>query len=268
MRRNFAEVLKDMRIDISKEYEKLWDMFFDNDVYENINENFNKLWFSDTYLSLEEFNTATGFDFREKKKIKSNEIDYFVSFCEYVYNIIIAADSRYLEFYGVDFSVYIRRIFMLVEKIGYVSTQQDSFTIFVEKSPSAISVAEITPKDIAVNTLSYNHHSMKGNLFSKKNALKLFADYLEPKRRTIESVNSKFANSLFYAFNNFNIRHNNVDPENKNNYKKFIADMAKDDLEKLYDETYQMCLLAILQIDNKQRTKYINEIKEKIEEIK
>ena len=40
-----------------------------------------------------------------------------------------------------------------------------------------------------------------------------------------------------------------------------VADMDKETLEKWYDETYQMCLLAFLELDNLER-------KEKVEHLK
>ena len=65
---------------------------------------------------------------------------------------------------------------------------------------------------------------------------------------------------LYFLFNNINIRHNNLEQGSKE-YRKYIADMSKEELEKWYDETYQLCLLAFLELDNIQR-------KEKIEKLK
>ncbi len=266
MRKNFADILKDIKFDIVKEYEKLWDLFFDEEIYEIINENFDKLWFSGTVLTLDEFNNASGFNFHEKTEIDSNEIDYFISFCEYVYNIIVATKSYYLFSMNFDSDFFVNHILMLIEKIGYMQTEQDGFIIFVEKSPAVISVTEIVPKELSIKTLSYNHHSMRGDLSAKKNSLKQYADYLEPKREELRAANKILENDIFYAFNNFDIRHNNVESGNNKHYKRVIAEMDNSDLEKLYDETYQMCLLAILQLDNITRKKYFDDMKNKIED--
>ena len=37
--------------------------------------------------------------------------------------------------------------------------------------------------------------------------------------------------------------------------------MSKDELESWYDETYQLCLLAFLELDNVERTKKVAELK-------
>ena len=43
--------------------------------------------------------------------------------------------------------------------------------------------------------------------------------------------------------------------------------MSQSNLENYYDELYQMCLLAFLEIEQIERTKIFNELKSKIEEI-
>ena len=54
--------------------------------------------------------------------------------------------------------------------------------------------------------------------------------------------------------NNLNIRHNNRSKKDKSKYKEYVAKMSKVRLEKWYDELYQMMLLAILLLDNADRT--------------
>lgn len=72
-----------------------------------------------------------------------------------------------------------------------------------------------------------------------------------------EGLNSKY---LYYWINNMNIRHNNC-AEGDKNYKKVVAKMSQDELESWYDETYQLCLLAFLELDNVERTKKVAELK-------
>ena len=62
-----------------------------------------------------------------------------------------------------------------------------------------------------------------------------------------------------------NIRHNNVNPELKGKYKAYAAQMSNSELEKWYDETYQMCLLALLQIENLDRKAEFDKLKAEIE---
>ena len=92
----------------------------------------------------------------------------------------------------------------------------------------------------------------------------MFADLLEPKRDELETVDKKFASDLFYTFNNFNIRHNNVDPAGPK-YKKPVGDLTKEQLESWYDEVYQMCLLAFMRLEHVPRKQEFDMLKDKIE---
>ena len=140
-------------------------------------------------------------------------------------------------------------------------------SIFVEKSPATIAVAEspLIAENLSYRLISYNHYSMKGNLDVKKSVLQQLASILEAKRKELNQADKKLESNLFYAFNNLNIRHNNVDSELKGKYKAYVAQMSNDELEKWYDETYQMCLLAFLQIENLARKAKFDELKAEIE---
>lgn len=76
---------------------------------------------------------------------------------------------------------------------------QDGFVIYVEKSPAAFSVAENEeiPKEISYKLISYNHHSMKGNLQEKKNIILKLAELLEAKRSELSIVDKDFSSDLF-----------------------------------------------------------------------
>ena len=49
------------------------------------------------------------------------------------------------------------------------------------------------------------------------------------------------------------------------NASEYVANLADEELEKWYDETYQMLLLAMLEVDNIERNRKVNELKKKIE---
>ncbi len=140
------------------------------------------------------------------------------------------------------------------------------FTIFVEKAVSAIAVSEIVPNDLSFKVISYNHHSMKGNIEKKKETLLKLANLLESKRKKLKSINSSLEDDLFYAFNNLNLRHNNKDKTFKEKYKKYIAEMSDNNLENWYYELYQMCLLAFLEIEQIDRKKSFKDLKRHIDE--
>ena len=98
MRRNFAQILKDAKIDIKVEYQKLYGMLYDRSiqvsntnrisVYDELSTFFIAFHFRGTCLSLDEFNDLHGFHF-EKDPTNFN-IDHLISLCEYIENLLIA----------------------------------------------------------------------------------------------------------------------------------------------------------------------------------
>ena len=72
-----------------------------------------------------------------------------------------------------------------------------------------------------------------------------------------------FTKDLFFALNNFNIRHNNIDPAGKN-YKRPVGELSEAELEQRYD-VYQVCLLAFMCLEHVQRKQSFDELKCKIE---
>ena len=105
---------------------------------------------------------------------------------------------------------------------------------------------------------------MRGDLEKKKSIIVRLAGILEGKQARLNQVSPTLKKDLFYIFNNFNIRHNNCDNQSKD-YKPAIADMDKNELEKWYDETYQMCLLAFMELEQADRKPKFDAIKAEIE---
>lgn len=283
MRRNFAQILKDAKIDVKVEYQKLYGMLYDRSIqvsntswisaYDEFSTYFIAFHFRGTCLSLDEFNDLHGFHF-EKDPTNFN-IDHFISLCEYIENLLMAYQCVPLSYpygYGnmptklINVQFYLQQISQVIEKIGYMQAEQNGLTIFVEKDPAAIAVAEseFIPESLSYRLISYNHYSMKGNLAEKKATLLDLANLLEPQRINLERIDKTFARDLFYAFNNFHIRHNNADPQSPK-FKKPIGDLAKEQLEFWYDEVYQMCLLAILRLEHADRKKTFEALKSEIE---
>ena len=101
----------------------------------------------------------------------------------------------------------------------------------------------------------------------KKNTILKLAELLEAKRPQLSKVDSGFCNDLFYLFNNLNLRHNNIDPSMKGKFKQAVAEMSPEELEHWYDETYQMCLLAFLRLEQEERKIEVDKLKSRIEGI-
>ena len=102
-----------------------------------------------------------------------------------------------------------------------MQTTEDNFTIFVERSSAAIAVAEsnLIPENLSYKLVAYHHYRMKGNLDEKKAVLLQLASIIEAKRKDLNQADKVLETNLFYAFNNLNIRHNNVNPELKGNIR-------------------------------------------------
>ena len=268
MRCSFADVLKNGKIDIEREYSKLYDLFFVKDKREIksladlISLNFETIYFRGTCLDLDEFNQQYGFNF--VKQPQKLNIDYLVSFCEYIYNFVVAAKDDFF-FMQNNKMFYMQHILKVIDSIGYMQSSDNGFVIFVEKNQAAISVSEIVPEEISYKVISYNHYSMRGDIEGKKATLLILANQLEPQEKKLNQIDATFKSELFFAFNNLNIRHNNTDPVDKRYYNKAVADMSEEELEHWYDETYQMCLLAFLRLEHIDRKNAISELKKKVE---
>lgn len=263
MRKNFAQILKEKNIDITEEYNKLT-LLFASRYYNIIQANFRKIYFRGTCITLDEFDRKHDFDF--PFDLTDVSMDLFIRFCEYFYNMVhamqIAGIEGYYQ-YSPEFAADL--ILKIIESIGYEQVKVDDVIIFVEKSPAATSVAEILPTELSYKIISYNHYSMKGDLEEKKATILQLANLLEAEREQLHNTNKILENDLFYLLNNFNIRHNNTDPKLKGKYRKYVANMSNDELEQWYDETYQMCLLAFLEIEHADRKKKFDQVKECIE---
>ena len=275
MRRNFAQIIANTSINIAKEYDRLTGALYykpvepysNQTLYNKINECFSYFSFRGTCFTLEEFDEQYEFNFPEY--ITNEDIDTFVSFCEYFYNLLtefneVTNPSEYNNLPIVE--LYWSQIDKVMDAIGYMRSEMNGLTIYVERSAPAIAVAEspLIPQDLSYKIIAYNHYSMRGNLPDKKNTILQLADLLEPRRKDLAKADNTFTSDLNFLFNKLNIRHNNIDPSGKN-YVKVVAEMPPDQLEEWYDETYQMCLLAFMQLEHIERKVKFDELKKQIE---
>lgn len=60
----------------------------------------------------------------------------------------------------INVQFYLQQISQVIEKIGYMQAKQNDLTIFVEKDPAAIAVAEgeFIPESLSYRLISYNHY--------------------------------------------------------------------------------------------------------------
>ena len=208
------------------------------------------------------FNEVYGFNF-VKEPQDFNE-DYLMNFMEYIYNLICFLDGRLL-FHDMGKHFYLNHICCVVELIGYISASEGDFTIFVPRDSNAIAVAEseLISDNLSYKVLEYNHHSLKGNVEAKRGILIKLAAVLEAYDKKLSEINKTFKSDLFQLINSCNIRHNNKDKVSRE-YKKYIAEMSDTELEHTYDEIYQMCLLAFMQLEHAERKEWLANIKNSI----
>ncbi|MBQ9869206.1 MAG: hypothetical protein IJM32_06060 [Ruminococcus sp.] len=265
MRRVFADVLKSGGVNIEAEYERLYSAFYNGGLRKQCSKSFMQYPFRGTCVSLSDFDDSHGFHFEDKPE--SFDLENLINFCEYTYNLVICMVDDYN--YGVRKGInhrngFLKQIIDIVDMVNYeIILNEDGIAVFVPKNSVANLVSEIVPENISYKIIEYNHHSMKGNLASKKATLKLLADQLEAKRAELKKRNGKLEDDLFFLFNNINIRHNNTDPESKY-YKEVVASMTDDELEERYDLTYETCLYAFMTLEQAENANKIKNLKDKI----
>ncbi len=267
-RRYFAEIIQNGKFSISDEYAKLYHIFFSSfeneTLYYTCKDNFIRYSFRGTCLSIDEFNLKFGFDFLIRGVNGKETIDDLVNFIEYSYNLLsIFSESEYG--FGRVVRLYREHISIIESEISYMHRldEKSKTYIFVPISESAIAVSEIIDPELATKVIFYNHRSMKGDLARKRDTLLKLADKLEPQRSVLRGINHQLEIDVFTLLNNINIRHNNNDPDGAY-YKSYVAGWDEPTQEEWYDETYQLLLLCFLEIDNIERKKKVQDLKDNL----
>lgn len=271
MRRTFLEILEENNFDYNVEYKRLKKLFYGNEAYssyldiwislcQEIQQNFLKVNFRKNALSLEDFDEINGFSFKSCENAPN--LEYLISFCEYIVNFISAISFDINTFSDLLTLIH-TQIDTIMDTICYMPVKEKGITIFVPKEPAVIEVAQVVDKDISYKVLCYNHYSLKGDIEEKRKILEKFALKLEPRQREIQELNPTLKNDVFYAFNNLNIRHNNLDKSDIGNFNEKFSKFTNNETEKLYDYVYNYCLEAFLELENKEGHKIIKNLKHK-----
>lgn len=201
-----------------------------------------------------------------KKNIE--DINVVLNYLEYISNLIWLCNEEYIdnigEFYDAEYQYLQENVIGLVEDLGYEIKvlDEEQRVLIVEKNPAVTAVSEIVPIKLSNKVIEYNHFHLKGELEEKRKILLSLADKFEPLRKQLKNVNPNLESNTGFLLNKMNIRHNNKEGKNASEY---VANLADEELEKWYDETYQMLLLAMLEVDNIERNRMVNELKKIIE---
>ena len=267
MRKTFLEILEENNFSYQIEYERLRDIFYGTyrydgfakiTLYSQINSNFLKIKFRKNALSLDDFDRANGYNFKRRERIIN--LDELISFCEYIINFITAISINYALSDVVK--LIEKQVDTIMDTICYMPVEKKGITIFVPKEPAAIEVSQIVDEEISYKVLSYNHYSLKGNVEEKRKVLEKFALHLEPRQTELQELNPTLKKDIFYAFNNLNIRHNNLDETDAGNFNQKFSDFTDEEKEKLYDYVYNYCLEAFLELENKEGRRIIKDLKQ------
>lgn len=204
-----------------------------------------------------------------KEAAKSGDTEAFMTLIELTYNFWNLAyrdiiDEKTGSKWQNNF--YHLRDVMLdnLEKYNHKAYIDDERILIIEDKPEVTAVAEIVEQGLAIDVIRYNHRSLQGELDLKKGILLSLGAELEPKRKDLQALNKQLSEDIFFMLNNINIRHNNRSKKDKAKYKEYVGKMTKKQLEKWYDELYQMMLLAFLLLDNVDRTTKVKDLKDKI----
>lgn len=262
-RRNFAQILKEAKIDIPTEYSRVYTMFFESAFYFNgqnmthrelCANNFMIFPFRNTCVDLNDFDRTFGFHFGELRH--KPEINDLLLLCEYTYSFVnyLRLTQMYNGFLTVcnAMNLFVQQVSMVIDKIGYMEATEYYKTIFVPKSSAAIAVAEIVQSSLSYKVIEYNHYALKGNPNAKLDILKRMADDIEPQRKALAGINKSFSETLFQMLNKF-VRHSQEKTP-------FIQTLPPEQMEEIYDDIYQLWLLAKLELDNIERSRRISSI--------
>ena len=266
-------------LNISNEANRIVKMFYEDDTLYRNSSGYTIVEYIENYV-FEEWKWRGHFidvnDFMESIEYESivhrcqyYDTESFLTLIELVYNFwelahrdLIAEDSELK--WGGNFYHLEDVMNDNLQKYNYKAYNCDDRILVIEDKPEVTAVAEIVEQNLAIQVIQYNHRSLRGNLDTKKQILIALGSELEPRRKELQALNKQLSEDIFFMLNNIHVRHNNRDPKDPSKYKEFIFKMDDGELEEWYDELYQMLLLAILLLDNADRSSKVKELKNKI----
>ena len=156
MRKSFADILINAQFNIETEYYRLKKLFYEKYVsylsygqafsttlYKIINNRFTKVSFRNNALSLEDFDHVNGFAFND---YNSNiDINLFLTFCEYLINIINDITESLPEAFFPTCKLIQEQICTAIEKMNFMEIRQNNLISYVPKNATAITVMMIYP---------------------------------------------------------------------------------------------------------------------------
>lgn len=276
MRRSIFDLMNNNEIDIKREYERIHKLF-ERDVFDNaylkrpirsvIDGDYFKEWKNrGRNISIDDL--FSSLQIRNGNDLKENSMEKLLLYIEAIVNLIsFSIEEIYIEYYyeykyDYNWDIYKllkENINSLLEDLNYeIKKLSNGELVIVEKDMLSSSIIE-TNKNVSDKVIEYRRFILKGKIDEKRDILNLLANEIEGKKRTFKGTTySNLMDDVQFMLNNLNIRHNNMEGNNKIQY---VVNLSKEELEKLYDKTFDM-ILGIFVID-----KYL-ENKNEIDEIK
>lgn len=207
-------------------------------------------------------------DDNQLSQINKDELERLTKlYLEAIYNLLMVANYGAAMLRSNCYEVERKHLVMIEENIKYAldylnlnAKVIDEIIYLYPKELALELLAEKQPEDITNDMIKYLHIKTKGDLFAKKKLLTSLARYLESYGK--EYKNDADLRKLGHIFNNFDLRHNNVD-EGSKNYKNQIAKLSNDELEKWYDVAFYRIVDFLIKTQIKEMEKplpLINEL--------
>ncbi|MBP5534253.1 MAG: hypothetical protein J6Y03_01955 [Alphaproteobacteria bacterium] len=231
-------------------------------IEEKVNDIFSSWKSRGTCISCEDMRNELGINeiFKKFGKIPTDDIICCLEYYKNIYFLFVNRVKPVLQNYKYTNSFHMLNSNMdtLLDHLNYdqYCFKDQEKVILVPKNPAATAVAEISSEDTAMAILKYHHASLKGQIEEKRDLLRRIAKEYEPiLDNGVNGFNDYFkrANDLL---NNLDIRHNNKVGKKKN---ELVTNLTNEELEKWYDELYQLLLFCVLIKDNKERKERIEE---------
>lgn len=290
-RKNIFEILEE-KYDIQHEYDVILNLFHSPILIRNYNNTIepttienaiNETCFYNwkqrgSCISIADMLQKLNFD-----SLDSSTLDYKIYQLEYFCNLIDLANMKLQATPNIPTLCYPRldlptfqktpnmvilekNIDLLLEHMNYEkhSFLEEEKVILIPKDPAITAAAEISSKSTAMAILKYHHASLKGQLAEKKDILRRIAQEYEPTLDNPIDGYTDYFKTATNMLNNLDIRHNNKVGKKKND---LVINLTNEELEKWYDELYQLLLFCILIKDNKERkdkmAEFLKGLKEK-----
>lgn len=274
VRKHFFELLE-REVDFQNEYiklEKMCNEIYGHSIYSKgisintwIEQNFRAWRKRSNFTSFKELREHLGFSITYddgEPLINADELDInrYLLYCEMMLNVILGLQEEHNELLDSVIEAFINTIKAIVEKCGMEIKNINDEIMIVEKNAVAIEVADKVP-ELADIIIEYNHYLLKGDLNRKKELLKRIADALEPERKELNGINKSATDDFFFMVNNWNIRHNNCNPNDAKNYNPKFDSFSTAQKEECYDLVYEQGLALYVMKEQLGRTKKIDSLK-------